>query len=107
MLFKKLLNFKNRKIWVFQNINFSYFKKVESEKCHIFFLGIRYMLLANKRTQKTAKNMHVAYFLSLNLFCKKNIKAKKSSKSRIKIVTQCNYRNKKLINLKEILHRNL
>ena len=65
------------------------------------------MLLANKRIQKTAKKMHVAYFLSKNLFCKKNIKAKKSFKSRIKNVTQCNYRNKKLINLKEILHRNL
>ena len=56
------------------------------------------MLLANKRIQKTAKKMHVAYFLSKNQFCKKNIKAKKSFKSRIKNVTQCNYRNKKLIN---------
>ena len=51
--------------------------------------------------------MHVAYFLSKNPYCKKNIKAKKSYKSRIKYVTQCNYRNKKLIDLKEILHRNL
>ena len=51
--------------------------------------------------------MHVAYFLSKNPFCKKNIKAKKSFKSRIKNVTQCSYRNKKLINLKEILHRNI
>ena len=65
------------------------------------------MPLANKRIQKTAKKMHVAYFLSKNPFCKKNYKAKKSFKSRIKNVTQCNYRNKKLINLKEILHRNL
>ena len=60
-----------------------------------FFLGIRYMLLANKRIHKTAKKKHVAYLLSKNLFCKKNIKAKKSFKSRIKNVTQCNYRNKK------------
>ena len=65
------------------------------------------MLLANKRIQISAKIMHVAYFLSKNLFCKKNIKAKKSFKSRIKNVTQCNYRSKKLIDLKEILHRNL
>ena len=32
------------------------------------------MLLANKRTQKTAKTMHVAYFLSKNLFCKKPLR---------------------------------
>ena len=51
--------------------------------------------------------MDVAHFKSKNLFCKKNIKAKKLFKSRIKNVTQCNYRNKKHINLKEILHRNL
>ena len=73
-----------------------------------FFLGIRYMLLANKRTQKkNSEKMHVAYFLSKNLFCKKTSRPKKSFKSRIKNVTQCNYRSKKLINLKEILHRNL
>ena len=36
MLFKKLLNFKNPKIGVFQNINFSYIKEIESEKCHVF-----------------------------------------------------------------------
>ena len=46
------------------------------------------MLFANKRTQK-AKKGRVAYFLSLNLFCKKLFK------SRIKNVTQCNNRNKK------------
>ena len=64
------------------------------------------MLLANKRIHKTAKKKHVAYLLSKNLFCKKTLRPK-SFKSRIKNVTQCNYRNKKLINLKEILHRNL
>ena len=59
------------------------------------------MLLANPPPpKKKAKNRHVAYFV-------KNIKAKKSFKSRIKNVTQCNYRNKKLITLKEILQRNL
>ena len=65
------------------------------------------MLLANKRIQKTAKKMHVAYIFKQKSILQKNIKAKKSFKSRIKNVTQCNYRNKKLINLKEILHRNL
>ena len=34
------------------------------------------MLLANKRTQKTAKKGTKLIVLSLNLFCKKNIKAK-------------------------------
>ena len=34
------------------------------------------MLLANKRIQKTAKKMHVADFLSKNLFCKKTLRAK-------------------------------
>ena len=65
------------------------------------------MLLANKRIQKNSEKMHVAYFLSKNPFCKKTLRPKKSFKSRIKNVTQCNYRNKKLINLKEILLRNL
>ena len=41
-----------------------------------FFQGIRYMLLANKRIQKTAKKMHVAYFLSKNPFCKKTLRPK-------------------------------
>ena len=41
-----------------------------------FFLGIRYMLLANKRIQKIAKKLHVAYFLSKNLFCKKTLRPK-------------------------------
>ena len=41
-----------------------------------FFLGIRYMLLANKRIQKTAKKLHVAYFLSKNLFRKKTLRPK-------------------------------
>ena len=65
------------------------------------------MLLANKRTQKNSEKNARSLFFKLKLFCKKNIKAKKSFKSRIKNVTQCNYRNKKLINLKEILHRKL
>ena len=43
------------------------------------------MLWANKRTQKTAKKNAHRLFLSLNRFCKKNIKAKKSFKSRIKM----------------------
>ena len=30
-----------------------------------FFMGIRYMLLANERTQKTVKKMHVALFFKL------------------------------------------
>ena len=35
------------------------------------------MLLANKRIQKkTAKIMHVAYFLSIKLFCKKTLRPK-------------------------------
>ena len=49
-----------------------------------FFLGIRYMLLANNRTQKQRQK-------APSLF----LKAKKSFKSRIKNVTQCNFRNKK------------
>ena len=38
------------------------------------FLGIRYMLLANKRTQKTAKKKARSLFLKLNLFCKKQLR---------------------------------
>ena len=36
------------------------------------------MILANKRKQKTLINrdMHVAYFLNLNLFCKKTVRPK-------------------------------
>ena len=64
------------------------------------------MLLANKRIQKTTKKMHVAYFLSKNPFCKKTLRPKNRLNLE-KNVTQCKYRNKKLINLKEILHRNL
>ena len=46
-----------------------------------FFLGIRYMLLANKRTQKTAKKARSLFFKAKIYFVKKNIKAKKSLKS--------------------------
>ena len=53
------------------------------------------MLLATKRTQIHSEKKYVAYFLSLNLFCKKALRPKKSFKSRIKNVTQCKYRNKK------------
>ena len=40
----------------FQNIHFSYFKNTELERCHIF-LGIRYMLLANKRNKKKQRKL--------------------------------------------------
>ena len=53
-----------------------FIKKNESEKCHIFFLGIRYMLLADKRTQKNSGTRHIAYFSSLNLFCKTILRPK-------------------------------
>ena len=65
------------------------------------------MLLANKRIHKTAKKKARRLFIKQKSILSKNIKAKQSFKSRIKNVTHCNYRNKKLINLKEILHRNL
>ena len=54
--FKKLLNFKNRKIRVFQNISFSYFKKIESDKCHIFsweYATCNWLIKEHKK--KTAK----------------------------------------------------
>ena len=65
------------------------------------------MLLANKRIQKNSEKNARRLFFKQKSILYKNIKAKKSFKSRIKNVTQCNYRNKKLINLKKILHRNL
>ena len=39
----------------FSKYKFLIFKKNEREKCHVFFLEIRYMLLANKRKQKAKK----------------------------------------------------
>ena len=41
-----------------------------------FFLGVRYMLLANKRTQNTAKKKARSLFFKLNLFCKKTLRPK-------------------------------
>ena len=56
------------------------------------------MLLANKRTQKTVKKRHVAYFLSLNLFCKKTLRPK----------NRLNLEKKMSHNVTtETLHRNL
>ena len=79
-------------------------KRLKVRNAILFFLGIRYMLLANKRTgRKKARSL----FFKLKSILLENIKAKKSFKSRIKSATQCNYRNKTLIILKEILHRNL
>ena len=48
----------------------------------IYFLGILYMLLANKRKQKTAKNRLLAFFKAKIYFAKK---PQKSFKSRIKM----------------------
>ena len=64
VLFKKLLNFKTRKIWAFQNINFSYFKKTESEKCHICSWEYTTSYWLIKEHNKTAEKGHVAYFIS-------------------------------------------
>ena len=58
------------------NINFSYFEKVESEKCNIFSWEYATCYWLIKEYKKTAKKMHVAYFLSKNLFCKKTFRPK-------------------------------
>ena len=60
MLFKKLLNFKNRKIRVFQNINFSYFKKIESEKCNIFsweYATCYWLIKEHKNSEKKTRGL--------------------------------------------------
>ena len=75
MLLKKLLTLKIVK-YEFFKVSISHILKKLKVRNAIFFLGIRYMLLANNRTQKTAKTMHVAYFLSKNLFCKKTLRPK-------------------------------
>ena len=59
-----------------------------------------------KEYKKQRKKARRLFFKQKSILLE-NIKAKRSLKSRIKNVTQCNYRNKKLINLKESLHRNL
>ena len=47
----------------------------------IFFLGIRYMLLANKRTKQTSDKKAHSLFFKLKSILYKIIKAKKSFKS--------------------------
>ena len=59
------------------------------------------------KQNKKKQHRHVAYFLSLNLFCKKNNIKTKNRLNLEKKTTQCNYRNKQPITLKGILHRNL
>ena len=49
----------------FSKYQFLIFQKKLKVRNAIFSLGIRYMLLANKRTQKTAKKGQVAYLFKL------------------------------------------
>ena len=76
MLLKKLLNFKNRKIWVFQNTNFSYFEKVESEKCHIFSWEYATYYWLIKEYKKNSENNARRLFFKQKSILLKNIKAK-------------------------------
>ena len=51
-------------------------KKIESEKCHIFSWEHATCYWLIKEYKKTAKKLHVAYFLSKSLFCKKQLRPK-------------------------------
>ena len=53
---------------MFQNINFSYLKKIESEKCHFFsweYATCYWLIKEHKNSEKKARSL----FLSLKLFC--------------------------------------
>ena len=71
------------------------------------FLRIHYMLLANKRTQQNSGKGTRSLFYKLKSILQKKKLRPRNRLNLDKNVTQCIYRNKKLIIVKEILHRNL
>ena len=65
------------------------------------------MLLANKRTQKTATKKARSLFFKLKSIVKKKSKAKNRLNLELKMSHNVTVETKKLIILKEILRRNL